>query len=81
VTEYNHAKERKIMKKLQTLALSGLAVVSSAVAAFAAPIMDFSAMTASVTEEITPAITAALPIAGTILAAGIAVKLYKRFVK
>jgi hypothetical protein len=81
VTEYNHAKERKIMKKLQTLALSGLAVVTSAVSAFAEPIMDFTAMTSSITQEISPAITAALPIAGVILAAGIARKLYKRISK
>lgn len=68
------------MKKMKTLALAGLAVVGSAAASHAA-VMDFTAMTSSVTAEITPAITAALPIAGTILAAGIAVKLYKKFVK
>jgi len=62
------------------LALAGSLVVGSALSASAAT-MDFTGMTAAVTAEITPAVTAALPIAGTILACGIAVKLYKRFVK
>lgn len=68
------------MKKLQTAVLSGLAVVAAAVPSFAAT-MDFTGVSTAVTAEVTPAITAAMPIAGIILAAGIAWKLYKRFTK
>jgi len=57
------------------------AVALSSVNALAEPMLDFTGMTAAVTAEVGPAVTAALPIAGTILAVGIGVKLYKRFVK
>lgn len=43
--------------------------------------MDFTAIGTAVTAELYPAIQAALPIAGIILAATIAWKLYKRFTK
>jgi len=68
------------MQKLKVAVLSGLAVVSAAVPSFAAT-MDFTGVNTAVTAELTPAITAAMPIAGVILAAGIAWKLYKRFTK
>lgn len=57
------------------------AVAATASHSFAEPMLDFTGMTAAVTSEVGPAVTAALPIAGTILAVGIGVKLYKRFVK
>lgn len=57
------------------------AVAATASQSFAAAMLDFTGMTTAVTAEIQPAIVAALPIAGTILAVGIGVKLYKRFVK
>lgn len=57
------------------------AVAATASHSFAAAMLDFTGMTTAVTAEIQPAIVAALPIAGTILAVGIGVKLYKRFVK
>lgn len=66
-------------KHLATLGAAG-AVILSAGSAFAVT-MDFTAVSTAVTAELTPAITAALPIAGTILAAGIAWKLYKRFTR
>lgn len=68
------------MQKLKVAVLSGLAVVSAAVPSFAAT-MDFTGITTAVTAELSPAITAAMPIAGVALAAGIAWKLYKRFIK
>lgn len=68
------------MQKLKVAVLSCLAVVSAAVPSFAAT-MDFTGISTAVTAELTPAITAAMPIAGVILAAGIAWKLYKRFTK
>ncbi|MBT1071623.1 major coat protein [Pelotalea chapellei] len=65
--------------------LSGLAVVGSVVTAavpsFAAATLDFTGVGTAVTAELSPAIAAAMPIAGTILAAGIAWKLYKKFTK
>lgn len=49
--------------------------------AFAEPVLDFTGIGTSLTAELTPAITAAMPIAGIILAATIGWKLYKRFAK
>lgn len=66
------------MKKF--LAAFGLVAVS-AVPSFAAATLDFSGVGTAITAELSPAITAAMPIAGVILAAGIAWKLYKRFTK
>lgn len=68
-------------QKLFTVGASLSAVAAMAIPAMATPILDFTGMTAAVTGELSPAVTAALPIAGTILAVGIGVKLYKRFVK
>jgi len=64
---------------MKKLLIAGLAVVGSAASAFAAT--DYTGMVTSVTAEISPAVTAALPIAGTILAIGLGVKLFRRFVK
>jgi hypothetical protein len=43
--------------------------------------IDYTGIVAAITAVISPAVTAALPIAGTILAVGIAWKLFKRFCK
>jgi hypothetical protein len=43
--------------------------------------IDYTGLVASITGMIAPAVTAAMPIAGTILAVGIAWKLFKRFTK
>ena len=60
---------------------AGLLVALSAVQASAAAVMDFSGVSTAVTAELSPAITAAMPIAGVILACTIAWKLFKRFAK
>jgi hypothetical protein len=67
--------------RLVTIASATTALVASATAAMATPILDFTGVGTAVTGELSPAITAAMPIAGTILAAGIGWKLYKRFTK
>jgi len=74
-------KKRNVAKKFYVVAGSVASVAAMALPAMATPILDFTGMTAAVTGELTPAVTAALPIAGTILAVGLGVKLYKRFVK
>ncbi len=43
--------------------------------------LDYTAIVTSITSMLSPAITAALPIGGTILGVGIAWKLFKRFTK
>lgn len=69
------------MKKLT--AIMGAAALSAvtAVNAFADPVLNFTGVSSAVTAELSPAITAAMPIAGIILAAGIGWKLYKKFTK
>jgi hypothetical protein len=63
-------------------ALAAAAVVGlSAVPSHAAAILDFTAIGTKITEELTPAIAAAMPIAGIVLACGIGWKLYKRFAR
>lgn len=57
------------------------AAVATAVPSFAAGTLDFTGMTTAITAELSPAVTAAMPIAGVILAAGVGIKLYKRFAK
>lgn len=61
-----------------------LAVTSALVAVAAnsyAAVLDFTTISPAITAELTPAIAAAMPIAGTLLAVGIGWKLYKRFTK
>ncbi len=69
------------MLKFRLMLLSALAVCMSSVSAFAAGVVDYSAISTSVTAEITPALTAVVPIAGTLLAIGVGWKFVKRFVK
>jgi predicted ATP-grasp superfamily ATP-dependent carboligase len=68
-------------KQVLTLAVAGMAVVGSVTSALAVPTLDFTAVGTAITDELSPAIAAAMPIAGVILAAGIGWKLYKRFTK
>lgn len=64
------------------LALTGaVAAAVSATSAHAEPMLDFTQVGTAVTAELGPAVTAAMPIAGIILAVGIGWKLYKRFTK
>ena len=69
------------MKKMLSVVGATCAVVSAAVPSFAAATLDFTGVGTAITAELSPAIAAAMPIAGVILAAGIAWKLYKRFAK
>lgn len=46
---------------------------------FAVSIVDYSAVATTLTTELTSAITAGLPIAGTILGVAVGFKMYKRF--
>lgn len=43
--------------------------------------LDYTDIVTSITAMLSPAVTAALPIAGTILGVGIAWKLFKKFTK
>lgn len=67
--------------KLVVAAAAAATLAVSAVPSHAAAILDFTGIGTKITEELTPAIAAAMPIAGVILAAGIGFKLYKRFTK
>lgn len=58
---------------------SGL--LAAAAPAMATPILDLTTAATSVTGELSPAITAAMPIAGTIIAVGVGWKMFKRFTK
>ena len=69
------------MKKIVAVLAGVSALAVSALPALAQPVLDFTAVGTAVTGELTPAIAAAMPIAGIILAAGIGWKLYKRFTK
>lgn len=75
---------RNVQKiKKGAVALVGAAVIGTTVTApaHAAAVLDFTAVGTAITTELTPAIAAAMPIAGIILAAGIGWKLYKRFTR
>lgn len=66
-------------KKLAIVLASVSAVAMSASAALALPVLDLTTAATSITAELTPAITAAMPIAGTIIAVGVGWKMFKRF--
>jgi nucleoside recognition membrane protein YjiH len=67
-------------KAIPVLSAAG-AVAAGATNALATPILDFTAIGTAITGELSPAITAAMPIAGLALAATIGWKIYKRFAK
>lgn len=71
---------RRFGKILGVAAVSCCALVGLAANASAA-ILDLTSAGTAITAELTPAITSALPIAGTIIAVGVGWKLFKRFVK
>lgn len=71
-----------MFKKISAkLALVASLVVASAVNALALPILDLSTIGTAITGELTPALAAAMPIAGTLIAVGVGWKLFRRFVK
>lgn len=73
-------KKRRLLR-MKKFVIAGLAVVASATSALATPLLDLSTAGTAITGELGPAITAAMPIAGTLLAVGVGWKLYKRFCK
>lgn len=74
-------KNRRFGKFAGVLSVSCLAVAGAAGSALAVPILDLTSAATAVTAELTPAITTALPIAGTIIAVGVGWKMFKRFTK
>lgn len=68
---------RKFMLMLSVAAVS----VAAAVPAFAVSVVDYSGLGTSITGELTPALTAVVPIAGTLIAVGVGWKMVKRFTK
>lgn len=65
---------------LKVAAVTG-PLVAIASNAHATAMLDLTAANTAITAELTPALSSAMPIAGTLLAIGIAWKLYKRFAK
>lgn len=68
-------------KHFGKLALVLSLVVASASQALATPILDLSTIGTAITGELTPALAAAMPIAGTLIAVSVGWKLFRRFVK
>lgn len=69
------------MKKQFKVALAAASMTAVAANAHAAAMLDLTAAATSVTTELTPAISAAIPIGATILAVGIGWKMFRKFVK
>lgn len=76
------------LKKNGSKVFAGVAAVGGAVGMSLAPtqahavaILDLTAASTAITAELTPALAAAMPIAGTIIAVGVGYKLFRRFVK
>ena len=69
------------MRKFYTTALALTTVVLSAIPSFATGLVDYTAIGTSVTGELTPALAAVIPIAGTLLAVAVGWKFVKRFIK
>jgi hypothetical protein len=65
-------------KSLSIVAAAGC-LVAAASNAFALALLDTTTAANAITAELTPAITAAMPIAGTIVAVGVGWKMFKRF--
>lgn len=65
---------------LSICAATGAAVVT-ALPAFAVSVVDYSGLGTAITGELTPALTAVVPIAGTLIAVGVGWKMVRRFTK
>lgn len=74
-------KNHTAKKRFFSVASAAAAVGALATNALAVPVLDLSAAGTAITAELTPAIAAAMPIAGTIIAVGVGYKLFRRFVK
>lgn len=68
------------LKKVTSVIAGGVAVLAAG-SAQALPILDLSIASTAITTELTPALAAAMPIAGTIIAVGVGYKMFKHFVK
>lgn len=73
--------QKKNFKKFLTAASVAGAVTAMASNCYAVAMLDLTTASNAITAELGPAITAAMPIAGTLLAVGVGWKLYKRFTK
>lgn len=69
------------MKKLIVPGIAAATAIMTAVPAFATSVVDYSGLGTSITGELTPALTAVIPIAGTLIAVGVGWKMVKRFTK
>lgn len=65
----------------QILMLVCALLVASVTSAFALPVLDLTGIGTSITAELTPALAAAMPIAGTLIAVAVGWKLFRRFLK
>ena len=70
-----------MLKKIALMLSLATAAVATAVPAFATSVVDYSGLSTSITAELTPALTAVVPIAGTLIAVAVGWKMVKRFTK
>lgn len=70
-----------MFKKIKIAFIAAAATALSAGIASAASIVDYSGLSTSITGELTPALTAVVPIAGTLIAVGVGWKMVKKFTK
>ena len=71
-----------ISSKIVVPTLAAVAVLTGAsTQAHAVAVLDLSGVGSAITAELTPALTAAMPIAGMLMAVTIGWKLFRRFVK
>jgi len=73
-------KFRKAFLKFRVPVLAAVGVVTTAAQSFALSIVDYTSLGSSVTAELTPAISAAIPIMGTILAVGVGIKTIRHII-
>ena len=67
-------------RKIGFIASVAALTVAAAQSAFAVPLLDLTSATTAITGELTPAIASGMPIFGMLLAVGVGIKFYKRFV-
>lgn len=74
-------KFRNFAKKHASKALLAAGAVLVAGQAHADSVVDYSGLGTSITAELTPALTAVVPIAGTLIAVAVGWKMVKRFTR
>lgn len=70
-----------MLEKILRVGSYAVAAVVTPVVCFATPVLDLSTAASGITAELGPAITAAMPIAGTIIAVKVGWAMFKRFTK